>query len=294
MKIIFRHFLFVLVCCALTFTPACKRHDKAGSADSGQKSTRYLTIKGSDTMVHLVSTWAEKFMQTSKGSEVSVTGGGSGTGIAALLNGTTDICAASRSIQEKELNLARQKGLNPLEVVVARDGIAVVVNPENPVSELSVEQIGKIFSGAYKRWSDVGGTDEPIIVLSRESSSGTFIFFQEHVLSKADYTPNARFLPGTSAVIQAIETDKLAIGYVGLGFTVEAKDKVKALQVKADNSGMAISPSEETVKSGEYSIARPLYLYTNGEPSGLVKEFIDFCLSTKGQEIVRETGYVPQ
>ncbi len=272
----------------------CERGKEKTAAEKAeqQKEMRYLTIKGSDTMVHLASTWAEKYMDAHKGAELSVTGGGSGTGIAALINGTTDICAASRAIKEKELSLARQKGIEPQEITVARDGIAVVVNPANTVDSLTVAQIGKIFSGEYKRWSDVGGADEPIIVLSRESSSGTFVFFQEHVLAKADYTPQARFLPGTSAVIQAIAADQWAVGYVGLGFAAEAGDRVKALEVKNKENAAAVVPSEETVRSGDYAIARPLYLYTNGEPQGLVKEFIDFCLGADGQKIVRETGYV--
>ena len=294
MKRNFYHIILIVIFCIFSLNYGCKTPDDHDSAATGGKAERYLTIKGSDTMVHLVSTWVEKFMEIRPGSEVSVTGGGSGTGIAALINGTTNICAASRDIKEKELKLARKQGVEPVGAVVARDGIAVVVNPANPVSELTVEQIGKIFSGVYTRWSDVGGNDEPIIVLSRESSSGTFVFFQEHVLNKADYTRTARFLPGTSAVIQAIETDKFAIGYVGLGFASEAKDKVKALGVKAVETAIAIAPSEKTVVSGEYSIARPLYFYTNGQPLGLLNEFIEFCLSDEGKKIVRKTGYVPR
>lgn len=293
MKAIFNYLLPVVCIISVAVSLGCERPESKQSSVSSDKTERYLVIKGSDTMVHLASTWAEKFMQIRPGSEVSVTGGGSGTGIAALINGTTNICAASRDIKEKELKIAQQKGVDPVGVVVARDAITVIVNPSNPVSELTVEQIGKIFSGVYSRWSEVGGDDQPIIVLSRESSSGTFVFFQEHVLNKADYTRNARFLPGTSAVVQAIENDKLAIGYVGLGFAAEANDKVKALLVKEDVNKAAVASSEETVTSGEYSIARPLYFYTNGQPGGLVKEFIDFCLSVDGKKIVRETGYVP-
>ncbi len=253
---------------------------------------RYITIMGSDTMVHLVSSWAEEFMKQHENIEVSVTGGGSGTGIAAMINGTTDICAASRTIKPKEMTLAKQKGIEPMEHVVARDGIAVVVNPENTVSVLSIDQLGKIFTGAYTNWSEVGGPDKRIIVLSRESSSGTYVFFQEHVLKKKDYTTRARLMPATSAIIQSVSNDKWAIGYVGLGYAAEAGDKVKTLAIKEDDSSLAVIPSEETVKSGEYSIARPLHLYTKGEPEGAIKEFLDFCLSEKGQKIVRETGYV--
>jgi len=261
---------------------------RSGGDDQGI----YVTVKGSDTMVHLVSSWAEALMKKEQGIKVSVTGGGSGTGIAALINGTTDICAASRKIKEKEKKLAGEKGISPNEIVVARDGIAVVVNPKNPVSELSMGQLGEIFTGAYTRWSQVGGPDKEIIVLSRESSSGTYVFFQKHVLKKKDYTRNAMLMPATSAIIQSVSVDKWAIGYVGLGYALAAKGKVKTLGVKADDNSAATSPSEQTVKSGQYSISRPLYLYTNGEAAGTVKNFIDFCLSAEGQTIVRETGYV--
>ncbi len=261
--------------------------------DAASAAGKYVTIKGSDTMVHLVSTWAEDFMDNHEGADISVTGGGSGTGIAAMLNGTTDICAASRQMKKAEVEMAEQKKITPVRYVVARDGIAVVVNPKNPVSTLTIEQLGKIFTGAYTNWNQVGGPDKPIIVLSRESSSGTYVFFQEHVLGKKDYTTNARLMPATSAIIQATGEDAWAIGYVGLGYALDAGDKVKILAVKADENAPAVVPSEATVISGEYSIARPLQLYTNGEATGTIKEFVDFCLSPAGQKIVRETGYVP-
>jgi phosphate transport system substrate-binding protein len=251
---------------------------------------QYATIKGSDTMVHLGSFWAEAFMKENTGTDISVTGGGSGTGIAALLNGTTDICMASRKIKPKEIKLAEQKNIVPVEFVVARDGIAVVVNPENPIDSLTVERIGKIYSGAYTNWMQVGGPDQKIVVLSRESSSGTYVFFQEHVLKKQDYTSAARLMPATSTIIQSVEEDKWAIGYVGLGYALEAGEKVKMLAVGED--GVYIKPTVTSIKSGEYSISRPLHLYTNGEPSGLVRKFVDFCLSSEGQQIVRDTGYI--
>jgi len=256
----------------------------------GAQETQSITIKGSDTMVHLVSAWAETFMTAHPDIEISVTGGGSGTGFAALLNKTTDICAASRQIKNQELKLASEKNIKPKEIVVARDGIAVVVNPANPLNSLSIEQIGKIYTGAYANWKQLGGPEAEIVVLSRESSSGTYVFFQEHVLKMNDYTPKALLMPATSSIIQAVEADKWAIGYVGLGYAVEAGNKVKALSVS--DGGKTVAPSEATVKSGEYSISRPLYLYTNGEPTGATKQIIDFCLGAEGQKIVRETGYI--
>jgi phosphate transport system substrate-binding protein len=243
-------------------------------------------------MAHLAASWAEAFMEANPQSDVSFTGGGSGTGIAALLNGTTDICAASRAIEQKEKELAKQKGIEPVEFVVARDGIAIIVNPANPVTSLTLEQIRNIYTGAFKSWKEVGGPDEPIIVLSRESSSGTYVFFQEHVLRKQDYRQDARLMPATSAIVQSVSDDKWSIGYVGLGYAAEAAEKVKTLPVQADAKAPRVVPSQETVKSGEYSIARPLYLYTAGAPQGAAKEFIDFCLGPEGQGIVRRTGYV--
>jgi phosphate transport system substrate-binding protein len=251
-----------------------------------------VTVKGSDTMVHLAGAWAEAFMQAHPNVEVAVTGGGSGTGIAALLNGTTDICAASRAMEPGEKDLAKQQGIEPVEFVVARDGIAVVVNPANPVNSLTLEQIRSIYTGVYKSWKEVGGPDEPIVVLSRESSSGTYVFFQEHVLKKQDYRQDARLMPATAAIIQSVSDDKWSIGYVGLGYATGAGEKVKMLGVQADAQAAPVMPSEKTVLSAEYSIARPLYLYTAGQPQGAVKDFVDFCLGAQGQKIVRETGYV--
>jgi phosphate transport system substrate-binding protein len=277
----------VTLAMALMLVSGCSRQE-----DSTGSEQRFITIKGSDTMVHLASSWAETFMKQNPDMEVSVTGGGSGTGIAALLNGTTDICAASRKIKNKELKLALQKNIHPHEIAVAKDGIAVVVHPDNPVKELTLQQLSKIFTEKSFRWSDVGGHDEEILVLSRESSSGTYVFFQEMVLKKQDYMQDAKLMPATSAIIQSVSTDKLAIGYVGLGYALAAKDKVKIVAVKADDNSPAVMPSDQTVKTGQYPIARPLFLYLNGEPKGTVKKFMDFCLSVKGQAVVTDTGYV--
>jgi phosphate transport system substrate-binding protein len=275
-----------LVIALAMITGCSRREDSAGSEQ------RFITIKGSDTMVHLASNWAETFMKQNPDIEVSVTGGGSGTGIAALLNGTTDICAASRKIKNKELQLALEKNIHPHEIVVAKDGIAVVVHPDNPVNELTLEQLSKIFTDKSYRWSNVGGPDEPIVVLSRESSSGTYVFFQEMVLKKQDYMQDAKLMPATSAIIQSVSADKWAIGYVGLGYALTAKGEVKIIAVKTDDNSPAVLPSDETVKTGQYPIARPLFLYLNGEPQGTVKKFIDFCLSPAGQKVVTDTGYV--
>lgn len=257
-----------------------------------KQEARYLAIKGSDTMVHLVSAWAEEFMKQHPDIELSVTGGGSGTGIAGLINGTTDICASSRAINEREMALATARGAAPIEFKVALDGIAVIVHPENRVEALSLSQLQDIFTGKAITWQEVGGAAQDLLVFSRESSSGTFVFFQEHVMNRQDYTPRARLLPGTSALVQAVSADKGAIGYVGLGYVKEAGDKVKAISIKSRDGGGDVAPSDQSVKDGSYPIARPLFLYTKGEPQGTTKDFLDFALSEAGQSIVRANGYV--
>ena len=262
------------------------------TSPSSKTSKNAVTIKGSDTMVHLVATWAESYMKAQPGTEVSVTGGGSGVGIAALINGSTDICAASREMSAEEKEQAKQKGVVAKETIVARDGIAVIVHPSNPVNEATLEQLKKIFTGAWTDWQQVGGGPGGFLVLSRESSSGTYVFFQEHVLKKEDYTPKARLMPATSSIIQSVGEDKLAIGYVGLGYAAEAKGKVKILKIKANDTAPSVEPSEETVRNGTYSISRPLYFYTGENTSEPVNQFVQFCLGEAGQKIVRDTGYV--
>ncbi len=279
--------LTLAFCAALAFSAACNISAPA----QGKPGT--VVVKGSDTMVNLSAAWAEAFMKGHPEMTVSVTGGGSGVGIAALLGGSADICNASRDIQPKEKKQGADNGVNPVETNVALDGIAIVVNPANPMTEVTPEQLMKIYTGATTNWKDVNGQDAKILTLSRETSSGTYVFFQEHVLQKQDYASSVRLMPATSAIIEAVASDKAAIGYVGLGYAVMAKDRVKLLPVKADAAAPAVAPSEETVRSGKYWIARPLHCYTNGKPKGGAKAFLDFCLSPAGQAIVREQGYVP-
>jgi len=204
----------------------------------------------------------------------------------------TDLSMASRPIKEKEVTQAKANGIEPKEYVVARDGIALIVNPDNPIDELSLEQLMKIFTGAVDNWKTLGGNDEGIVVLSRESSSGTYVFFQEHVLQKKDYAVTALLMPATSSVVQNVSQDKASIGYVGLGYALEAGDRVKIVKVKTGPDAEPVAPAEDTVKSGAYPISRPLHLYSDGTPTENVQVFLDFCLGPKGQEIVREAGYV--
>ncbi len=262
----------------------CSKKDKSNTQNKS------VTIKGSDTMVHLMSTLAEAYMKKSPEAKISVTGGGSGTGIAALLNGTTDICASSRDMQQKEKDQAKEKNINAVEKTIAYDGIAIVVHPDNPVKDISLEQLKKIYTGAYTNWKELGGPDQPITVLSRESSSGTYVFFQEHVLNKENYAPSVKLMPASSSIVQTVTTDKWSIGYVGLGYTNDAK--VKVVGVKKDAAAPVVMPSHETVLNKSYPIARGLFLYFNGEPANNNKAFLDFALSPEGQKIVEETGYI--
>lgn len=263
----------------------CTKKDKQDSQN--KKSS---TVKGSDTMVHLMSTLAEAYMKKNPEAKVSVTGGGSGTGIAALLNGTTDVCASSRDMQQKEKDQAKEKNINPVEKIIAYDGIAIVVHPDNPIKDITLEQLKKIYTGAYKNWKEIGGPDQPLTVLSRESNSGTYVFFQEHVLNKENYAPTVKLMPASSSIVQSVSADKWSIGYVGLGYTKEGN--IKVVPVKKDDSSPAVAPSHGTVLDKTYSIARPLYLYFNGEPAGNLKMFLDFSLTGEGQKIVEETGYI--
>ena len=288
-----KKFTCILATVLLGVLSGCSKPDKSGTTNADGTTSGYITIKGSDTMVHLVSTWAEEYMNANANQEVSVTGGGSGTGIAALINGTADIAMASRDMKEKEHDLAATGGITAEEIVVARDGIAMIVNPNNPVSELTIQQLGDMYTGKITNWSGVGGPDHPITLLSRESSSGTYVFVQERVLGKQDYAATARLMPATSGVVQAVSTDQWSIGYVGLGYAHEAGDSVKSLSVKNDDTSPAVAPSVATVQSGDYAIARPLHLYATQGDNASVQAFVDFCLSAEGQKIVADSGYVP-
>ncbi len=262
----------------------------AGCTKGGGENT--VQVKGSDTLLHLSTEWAEAFMKGSADIEVTVTGGGSGTGISALLNGTCDVANASRKIKEEEKENAEKKGLEIKEFTVARDGISVIVHPGNPVDTITMEQLKKIFTGQYDNWKSVGGPDLAIVVLSRDHSSGTHAYFKKRVLEKKEYVQSARFLASNSAIVASVKEDAGAIGYVGLGYYEDAKGDVKALAVK-DGEADPVGPSLETVTSGAYPISRTLQVYTAGEPEGVVKTYIDFILGEAGQKIVAAKGFVP-
>lgn len=259
------------------------------SCGKGQKGKETIQIKGSDTMVNLVQAWTERFMNDNPNSFIAVTGGGSGTGIASLINNTCEIAACSRKIEDKELKLAKDNGINPKEIMVALDGIVVAVNLSNPIEKLTIAQVADIFSGKITNWKEIGGNDGPIVVLSREVNSGTHVYFKEHVLNKGEYTKNALLLPSSQAVSDEISQNINAIGYYGIGYINKNQ---KTIAIDSDNTGNFIVPTIENVKKGKYGISRPLLMYTNGEPTGKIKRFVDFILSEQGQKIVEEQNFV--
>ncbi|MDD5496385.1 MAG: phosphate ABC transporter substrate-binding protein [Candidatus Omnitrophica bacterium] len=255
-----------------------------------------IQIKGSDTIVNLAQSWAEKYMEKNPDVFIAVTGGGSGTGISSLISGTCDIANASRTIKAKEITLARQRGIEPYEIKVALDGLAVVVNPANPVSKLTTDQLAGIFTGRIANWKELGGKDEKIVILSREVNSGTHVYFKEHVLrkndpnSKEEFAPGALLLSSSQAIADEVAGNPAAIGYYGMGYI---SPKQKPVAVAKDENSEYVEPAIENVISGKYPISRPLYMYTNGEPKGLVKKYVDFTLSPEGQNIVLATDFVP-
>jgi phosphate transport system substrate-binding protein len=255
-----------------------------------------LQIKGSDTMVNLGQSWAEVYMDKNPDVSIAVTGGGSGTGVAAILSGTCDIAQSSRDLTTEEKEKAKKSGAEIIETKVAYDGIAVVVNLANPVSKLTLAQLADIFSGKIKNWNEVGGNNNPILVLSRERNSGTHVFFLEHVVRKGnakgpeEFASSALMMPSSQAIVAEVESSEAAIGYVGLGYVSE---KEKTIEVAKDEKGPFLVPTIEDVLNGNYPIARPLLFLTRGEPQGEVKKFFDFVVSPEGQEIVESLDFVP-
>lgn len=267
-----------------------------GGRAAGPGAGSALQIKGSDTMVNIGQAWAEAFNKLHPEINVAVTGGGSGTGIAAIFNGTCDIAESSRALEEKEVQQASATGMAIHETVVALDGIVVVVHPSNPVSALTMDQLREIFMGNVKRWSAFGGEDRPIVLLSREVNSGTHIFFKEHVLRRGknkgpeEFAPAALMMPSSYAIAEETARNENAIGYYGLGYI---SPRQKVLSVAPDDRSTAVAPTIESVRANAYPISRPLYFFTRGEPAGTVKDFLAFALSPEGQKIVRETDFVP-
>ncbi|MCX6326997.1 MAG: PstS family phosphate ABC transporter substrate-binding protein [Bacteroidia bacterium] len=252
-------------------------------------SQQKITVKGSDTMVILAQKWAELYMKSNPSASIQVTGGGSGVGITALINGTTDICNSSRPMKQTEIEKLKAR-YNTLGVQIpcAKDGITIFLNEANKVQELTLKQLSDIYQAKVKNWKDVGGNDAPITVYGRENSSGTYVYFHDEVV-KGDYAATVQTLPGTAAVVNAVKKDVNGIGYGGAAYAVG----VKHAKVKNDTNGPAFLPTAESIGKGEYPITRYLYMYLRNRPTGENKKYIDWILSQEGQMVATEVGYFP-
>lgn len=251
-----------------------------------------LQIKGSDTLINLVQRLAEVYMQENPGKIIAITGGGSGTGIAALINGKCNIANASRLMKPKEISQASERSIKVNRVVIAMDGLSVITNGRNMVDKLTVDQIGRIFRGEATNWKDVGGEDSAITLYGRQSNSGTFVFFRDAVL-KGDYSQKMNRMNGNAQIVAAVKHDTTGIGYVGVGYVKDATG-INVLRVASQAGGDYASPlNGDDVKSGKYPISRPLNQYINGLASGDMKEFLEFEVSAEGQRIVEEEGFFP-
>jgi len=270
--------------------------NQAASAENSPSTSDTIENKGSDTIVNLALAWAERYQEVKPEVRLSVTGGGSGTGIAALINGTVDIANASRRIKPEEIESAKANGSDPVEFIIARDAIAVIVHVDNPVDELTLQQISDIYSGKLNNWSQLGGEDRPIVRLSRETNSGTHVYFLEEVLrlgekeNKTLFSTDTLLLPSSEGIGAEIRLNPNAIGYDGLGYVTH---EMKVIAVAREEGGEYINPSAESVNNGKYPIARDLYMYTNGEPEGVILEYLDWIMASEAQEIVMKLGFVP-
>jgi phosphate transport system substrate-binding protein len=273
---------------------ACGSQEHQGTEEAPE-AAETIENKGSDTLVNLALAWAEEYMELHPEVRLSVTGGGSGTGIAALINGTVDIANASRGMKSEEVEAAEANGIPPVEFVVARDAIAVVVHPSNPVDRLTFQQVSDIYTGKITNWREVGGEDRPIVLLSRESNSGTYVYFLENVVRMGNdgsgllFSPGALLMPSSEGITAEVRQNPNAIGYDGLGYVTPEQ---KVVAVARDAEGPYVLPSVETVNDGSYPIARPLYMYTAGEPAGRIEAYLEW-VTGEGQTVVPELGFVP-
>ena len=261
-----------------------------------KKNDNLIQLKGSDTMVNLGQAWAEDYMGKHSTEFIAVTGGGSGTGIASLISRSCHVAMSSRPIKDKEIKLAKEHGGDPKEFISALDGIAVIVNIENPVKKLTLPQLADIFTGRIKNWKELGGKDLPIVLLSREVNSGTHMYFKEHVVCgnakkcSAEFATSALMLPSSQAIVDEVMGNAGGIGYLGLGYVTK---KVGLVDVAKTATDAYVTPTTETIQEGTYPISRPLYLYVNGEPQGLTKRFIDYVLSDEGRAVTVATDFIP-
>ncbi len=283
----------IVLLLAATLSAGCTRPSTTASAAGGQRT---IQNKGSDTMVNLALAWAEAYREERPDVAIAVTGGGSGTGIAALINGTVDIANASREMKDNEIEQARAKGIEPVEHLVAIDALAIIVNPENPISQLTIDQLADIFTGRITNWAELGGDDAGIILVSRETNSGTHVYFLDEVVRRGDaankdiFAPQTMLMPSSVGITSEIQRNPHAIGYDGLGYVT---DHEKVIAVAKDAAGPFVVPSVQTGADGSYPIARGLYMYTAGEPAGEIADFITWITGPQGQQIVADLGFVP-
>ena len=282
--------LLIFFCLLMTVVVSCA---KPGSEPHSASAT--VQIKGSDTELNLVQRLAEEYMKKTPDARISVTGGGSGTGIAALINKSVDIANSSRAMEQSERDQAKANGVDPWDYVFAMDGLSLIVHPSNRVSTFTLDQLGRIYRGEVKNWKEVGGADSPISLYGRQSNSGTFVYFRNTVV-KGDYSTEMKQMNGNAQIVEAVKSDKNGIGYVGLGYikdrnTGQVISGIKALSLRSD--GAAVSPLDPTnITSGKYPLLRPLFHYTNGKPTGMGLGFIQFELSEEGQRIVEREGFL--
>lgn len=252
-----------------------------------------INQRGSDTMLILAQRWAEVYSELHPDVRIAVSGGGSGTGIAALINGQVDLADSSRPIKTQEMHQASEGGANPIEWKSALDGIAAVVHPSNPVDSLSLEQLRGIYAGVITDWSDVGGTPGVIVAYGRQSNSGTHVFWKELVLGDEDYRNDMLHLNGNADIVEAVSQDPKGIAYVGMAYVAQRQGDIKVLGVKTDESSDPVFPTSKTILNGTYPISRFLYIYTDGIPQGAERDYLRWILGNDGQEVVEEQGYIP-
>lgn len=263
----------------------------------GGEDRQVIQNKGSDTLVNVAQAWAEAYQTVDPSTVVAVSGGGSGTGIAALINGTVDIANASRAMKDKEIKLAEEGGQHPVQHIVGYDALAVYLHPDNPLSAVSIEQLAEIYGdgASYNKWTDLGVEvpgckDQTIVVVSRQNNSGTYAYFRKTVLGKGDFRLGTRDMHGSKDVVDLVENTPCAIGYSGLAYATE---HIGLACISEQTGGDCTNPSVATASDGSYPIARPLFMYTNGEPTGYVGEYLNWIKSDAGQCIILKKGYAP-
>lgn len=284
-----------LLVVALFVLPGCRQLED--DTDETVAASDSIQNKGSDTLVNIALAWAEAYREIVPEVTIAVTGGGSGTGIAALINGTVDIANASRAMKDEEIAEAQANGFDPIEHVVAIDALAVIVHPDNPVSQLTIAQLSDIYTGKITNWQEVGGDDRPIVLLSRETNSGTHVYFLEEVVRQGDgdseeiFAPQTLLMPSSVGITSELRRNPNAIGYDGLGYVDPEHEKIIAVARSAD--APYVMPTVATAASGDYPLSRNLFMYTAGEPQGIIADYLAWIMGPTGQQIVTDLGFVP-